>query len=127
MARFEHNRYPALTLQDADGIWARFTPEQRSFGEHVVTVGVLETDDDQLAARLRACPDKHLTEVGYTPPRTPAADSSAMPLGMSVSATQTWVGDDRARAQEALDAELAPSGQGRATLIARLEAVLAAA
>lgn len=65
MAKFEHSRYPALTLQDDKGVWAQFTPEKRTFGEHEVNVGVLETDDAEQVKRLRAATktDVDLTEV----------------------------------------------------------------
>jgi hypothetical protein len=63
VARFEHNKYPSLTLQDAEGVWARFTPEKRTFGEHTIHVGVLETSDTALARRLRDSSDPDLVEV----------------------------------------------------------------
>jgi hypothetical protein len=49
-----------------------------------------------------------------------------VPAGMSVSATQEWVGSDALKAQAALVAEQA-SASPRSTLVARLEAVIAAA
>lgn len=54
---------------------------------------------------------------------TELADPNAMPTGLSVSATQTWVGADRARAEVALAAENAAASP-RSTLVARLQAVL---
>jgi hypothetical protein len=59
MAKFEHKRYPALSLQgDGDAKpYAVFTPEARSFGEHTIKVGVLETDDEKVIERLRAAID----------------------------------------------------------------------
>lgn len=65
MTKFEHSRYPALTLQDDKGVWAQFTPEEREFGEHKVNVGVIETDDAEQIKRLRAAvkTDPDLTEV----------------------------------------------------------------
>ncbi|HWD78356.1 MAG TPA: hypothetical protein VG497_05735 [Kribbella sp.] len=59
MAKFEHKRYPSIELQgDKDAKpYARFTPEAREFGEHTVHVGVLETDDAAVIARLRAAID----------------------------------------------------------------------
>lgn len=65
MAKFEHARYSALTLQDDKGVWAQFTPEERTFGEHTVTVGVLDTDDAEQVKRLRAATktDPDLSEV----------------------------------------------------------------
>lgn len=125
MAKFEHRKYPALTLQDAVGVWARFSPEERHFGEHTVHVGVFETDDEVLADRLRACADPDLFEVGE--PAKAAVretDPNAPPAGMSVPTTLEWVGGDAERARAALEAEKA--GQNRATLIARLEGVLGA-
>lgn len=126
MAQFEHRRYPALTLQDNDGIWAEFTEELREFGEHKIRIGVLETDDPKLIARLRAATktDPDLHEVG-------GGDSSTeqhpqVPPGMSVSATEAWVGDDKDRARLALAAEEAAGENARKTLVARLEAVIAA-
>ncbi|MFF4779415.1 hypothetical protein ACFY05_42030 [Microtetraspora fusca] len=75
MATFEHRRYPALTLQDADGVWAQFTEEKRAFGEHTVRVGVLTTDDTELIERLRAATktDQDLVEVGAASEKTPPA------------------------------------------------------
>ena len=65
MAKFEHARYSGLTLQDDKGVWAQFTPEERTFGEHKVKVGVLETDDAEQIKRLRAAvkTDEDLSEV----------------------------------------------------------------
>lgn len=59
MAKFEHNRYPALSLQGDDDArpYATFTPEARTFGEHTIKVGVLETGDEDVVARLRAAID----------------------------------------------------------------------
>lgn len=81
---FEHRRYPALTLQDENGIWAQFAEEKRTFGEHVVRVGVLRTDDAALVKRLRAAPDPDLIEVGQAEPTevadaTPEADAETEP------------------------------------------------
>lgn len=76
MAKFEHKRYPALVLQDGDGVWARFTPERRTFGENTITVGVLETDNEQLAERLRSCPDPDLVEIGEPAPARRRAKST---------------------------------------------------
>lgn len=69
MARFEHDRYPAIEFQrDGDARpWATFAPEERSFGEHTIRVGVLETDDDAVIRRMRDAiergGDPHLKEV----------------------------------------------------------------
>lgn len=68
MAKFEHKRFPALVLQDNEGVWAQFTPEDREFGENKIKVGVFETDDDQLAERLRTCTDPDLVEVDAPSP-----------------------------------------------------------
>jgi hypothetical protein len=74
VAKFEHKRYPALVLQDEKGIWARFEPEERSFGEHTVRVGVLETSNPALIKRLSACPDPELVRVDQgDDPTAPAA------------------------------------------------------
>lgn len=52
MATFTCARYPGLTLQDADGIWAQFTD------------GEFETDDARVAGRLRGLPEEEgITEV----------------------------------------------------------------
>lgn len=53
----------------------------------------------------------------------PPPDPNALPSGLSVSATQTWVGTDKARAELALAAEIAAASP-RSTLVARLQAVL---
>lgn len=67
MAKFEHHRYPAVAFHDHTGKWAQFTPQERSFGEHTIKVGVLDTDDEATIARLRAAiaagGDEHLKEV----------------------------------------------------------------
>lgn len=64
---------------------------------------------------------------GAEPDAAPADEVAGeqMPPGMSVPSALEWVGNDPARAQTALDAETAPGGRNRATLIARLETVLA--
>lgn len=64
MAKFEHSRYPALTIQDEHRVWAVFTPEDRDGAR----VGVLETDDEAVIARLRKSPDPNLSEVGAPEP-----------------------------------------------------------
>jgi hypothetical protein len=66
VAKFEHARYPALTYEDNDGQWAKFTPEERTFGEHTIKVGVIETSDPEQIKRLRAATktDPDLSEVG---------------------------------------------------------------
>ena len=56
------------------------------------------------------------------------ADSSAFDpatLGQAtIEATLTWVGDDKARALRALDAETADGGKNRPTAIAALNAII---
>lgn len=83
MAKFEHDRYPALSLQgDGDAKpYAVFTPEERSFGEHTIKVGVLETDDDLVIERLRAAidagGDPNLSEVDR-PAEEPKVESDGL-------------------------------------------------
>jgi hypothetical protein len=70
MARFEHSRFSAIEFQGEGDArpWAKFTPERRSFGEHTIHVGVLETNDEKVISRLREAikrgSDPHLSEVG---------------------------------------------------------------
>jgi hypothetical protein len=66
-----------------------------------------------------------VAEVAAEVPQV-TSDPGAMPEGMSVSSTLTWVGDDKDRAAAALAAETAEGGKNRATLVSRLEAVIAA-
>lgn len=74
MAKFEHHLYPALSMQGTDDAkpYAVFSPEARSFGEHTIKVGVLETDDEDTVARLRAAiaagGDEHLKEIDAPAP-----------------------------------------------------------
>lgn len=74
MAKFEHHRYPALSLQGSDDArpYAVFTPQAREFGEHTIKVGVLETDHEDTVARLRAAiaagGDEHLKEIDAPAP-----------------------------------------------------------
>lgn len=80
MAKFEHERYPSLSLQgDGDATpYAVFTAETRKFGEHTIKVGVLETDDESVVERLRAAidagGDPDLKEVGERPAPEPETD-----------------------------------------------------
>ncbi|MEV0267716.1 hypothetical protein AB0H43_02990 [Hamadaea sp. NPDC050747] len=76
MTTFEHRRYPALILHDGEREWARFVEEKRTFGEHVVRVGVLKTNDADVIARLRAATDPDLKEIGgpVDEPDEPADD-----------------------------------------------------
>lgn len=69
MAKFEHRRYAGLVLQDEKGVWARFTPEVRTFGENQIKIGVLETDDSKVIERLRNSPDKNLVEIDPPKPK----------------------------------------------------------
>lgn len=64
MAKFEH-KYPSVVFEDEGGRWAEFSPEERKFGEHTITVGVLEATDAELVKRLRAAlkTDPDLSEV----------------------------------------------------------------
>ncbi len=120
MVIFEHRRYPALTLQDEKGIWAQFDEEKRTFGEHVIRVGVLSTQDPELIARLRAASDPDLFEVG-------AGDAPSMPESLgevpegSIATVLAWVNGDRGRAERALTAEQAKGDKVRSTLLAELE------
>ncbi|MFF4600561.1 hypothetical protein [Amycolatopsis sp. NPDC001319] len=80
MAKFEHHRYPALSLQGSDDVrpYAVFTPEAREFGEHTIKVGVLETDDEDTVSRLRAAiaagGDEHLKEIDAPAPAPEVED-----------------------------------------------------
>ncbi len=73
----------------------------------------------------------HIAKVEPAPIVEPAdepdepVDPDALPAGMSVPGTLAWVNGDGIRAQLALDAERAKDSP-RATLVDRLEAVLAA-
>lgn len=61
MAAFTSANYPALTLQDEDGVWAQFAG------------GRFETGDAKVAARLRALP----ASEGITEQNAPASARSA--------------------------------------------------
>lgn len=125
MAKFEHRRYPALTLQDERGVWAQFSPEDREFGEAKIRVGVLETDDEAVIGRLRAGSDSDLVEIGGSEakgPKRPQANSGAVPTG-SIAEILAWVGDDKVKAEQALGAEMAKGDKARSTLIADLEQI----
>lgn len=122
MAKFEHKRYPALILQDEQGVWAQFSPEDREFGEAKIRVGVLETDDKALIERLRACSDSDLVEVGGSGPKAPKSSSGVVPTG-SIAEVLAWVGDDKVKAEQALGAEMAKGDKARSTLIADLEQI----
>lgn len=50
MAKFT-SKYRALTLQDADGVWAQFEPSEDK------SCGVFETSSAKIAARLREVED----------------------------------------------------------------------
>ena len=132
MARYEHRRYPSLVLHDGKGEWAHFSPETRTYGEVAIKVGVLDTDDPALIARLDATLDPDLVRADAAPASTaPAAgDSGAadgepdqgsavaadpMPDG-TVGDVLAWVGGDADRAKAALAKEQA-SAAPRATLI----------
>lgn len=65
MAKFRHE-FAALTLQDANGVWAQFTPQTEIAKDgREVKFGILETDDADQIKRLRAVgkADPDLTEV----------------------------------------------------------------
>jgi hypothetical protein len=79
---------------------------------------VEDTPDEQVTARK---PGDHAgSSDDETEGETTAADDDCVPNG-TVEEVKTWVGDDRERAQKALEAER--SGQNRPTLIAHLESV----
>ncbi|MGW1813286.1 hypothetical protein ACWCQM_06905 [Streptomyces sp. NPDC002125] len=64
MATFTSSTYPALTLQDDDGVWARFED------------GRFETSDAAVAKRLRSLPESEgITETGGGEPAGDRAPS----------------------------------------------------
>ncbi|MFD5111442.1 hypothetical protein ACFWNG_03855 [Streptomyces sp. NPDC058391] len=64
MAKFSSEKYPALTLQDDKGIWARFEGAQ------------FETFDSAVAKRLRGLPESEgISEVGGSEPADDKAPS----------------------------------------------------
>lgn len=66
----------------------------------------------------------HVAEVDDAPPPPPEFDPAT--LGQAtIEATLIWVGDDKTKAQQALDAETANGGKNRTTAIAALTAILA--
>lgn len=68
-------------------------------------------------------PEKEETpvETPVTAPDEPVVETSEVPEG-SIKTVLEWVGDDKDRAQSALDAEKA--GQERSTLISKLEEII---
>lgn len=84
--------------------------------EHELGLRTIEAVDEPKPATPTAA---------VTPPGDPA-DPAALPDGLSVPGTLEWVGADKDRAQVALDAETSPAGKDRATLVDRLNRVLAA-
>lgn len=72
MAKFQHERWSGLVLQDNNSVWARFTPETRTLGEATLRVGVFETEDADVIKRLRkACEsDENLSEISEKPARS---------------------------------------------------------
>lgn len=75
---------------------------------------------------VEAAPEAPAPEPEETPvesaPEPVEENTIEVPSGMSVDKTLDWVGDDKDRAQAALDAEL--DGKNRSTLIEPLEEML---
>lgn len=98
--------------------------------------GSAEVDDPELAAALLAVPAVFgivQVDAEPDPPHDPPSDSgepaltshpNELPAGMSVGATLDWVGENATRARVALDAETAEGGKNRATLVAKLTALV---
>jgi len=77
---FHHKR--VATFQDAQGVWARFSPAERVVDGREVRFGVLETDDAELVRRLRAATlrDPDLVEVDAPVPEPePEPETPAEP------------------------------------------------
>lgn len=134
MVRFEHRRYPALTLQDDSHptdigatAWARFIPERRRLGEHEYTVGILDTDDPDLIRRLRAAAGRDPDLIEGTAPASEADDAGELvdqvPAG-AVADVLAWVGTDPDRAVAARTVERARDGRPRSTLVAALDELI---
>ncbi len=89
-----------------------------------------DVPQEQIDTELRLCtiepvPVPTVAEVVDSGGDVLPPDPNALPAGLSVTATQIWVGTDKERAEVALAAENAAASP-RSTLVARLEAVLAA-
>jgi hypothetical protein len=94
---------------------------------HLHTTGapveILEHDPEPDPAT--APPAGRVQEQDTTGQQQNAPDG--LDIGATIDAILTWVGTDLARAQQALDAELAKGDAARATLTTRLQALLGAA
>lgn len=104
MATFQHKRYPQLQLHDGEAVWAQFEG------------GKFETDDPEVVERLRAATDPDLVEVKQ---EKPAAEPKPHP-GAGVDAIVAWVGDDAAKAAEAIAIEQ-KTEKPRSTLLGKLD------
>lgn len=105
MAKFKSSKFPAVTLQDAEGIWAQFKG------------GEFETSDAAVAKRLRGLPDEEGISEVKTSEKSAGKDEGAKAPAKSAS-KDDWVawavacGADADKAAAATRDELAEQYAG---------------